>query len=155
MPASSDLTITRFIKAAPAAVWEAWSRPEHLARWWLPAPAECQVVKLDLRPGGGFETKMREGPGAFQPHVQGCFLDIAPQSRIVWTTLMTDGWQPVEPPLALTAIITLQAEANGTRYAARVLHRTPAEAARHDELGFQEGWGTTIDQLAALVTRPQ
>ena len=71
MAESSELTISRFINAAPAKVWRAWSRPEHLAQWWIPHPIECEVVKLDLQPGGGFETRMREGGGAFQPHVEG------------------------------------------------------------------------------------
>ena len=46
----SVLTISRFINAPLALVWKAWSTPEHLAKWWIPAPIECKVVKLDLRP---------------------------------------------------------------------------------------------------------
>jgi len=150
---NSELTISRLIGAAPAKVWRAWSRPEHLAQWWIPHPIECEVVKLDLRPGGGFETRMREGGGAFQPHVEGCFLDVVPERRLVFTTVLAEGWKPIEPWLALTAIITFDAEGQGTRYAARVLHRNPAESRKHDEMGFQEGWGTAIDQLAAFVRR--
>ena len=150
-PDASALTIERHIKAPPAMVWRAWSEPDHFAKWWIPAPFECQVVKMDLRPGGGFETLMRQGDAPFQPHVQGCFLDIVPAERLVFTTVLTAGWQPYEPWLALTAIITFAAEAGGTRYASRVLHKTPDEARKHDEMGFQEGWGTAIDQLAALV----
>src|SRR5690606_34413101 len=110
-----ELTIDRYIDAPPATVWKAWSTPEHLEKWWIPAPTECQVVKLDLRPGGGFETRMREGGGEFQPHVDGCFLDIEPEARLVFTTVMTAGWRPVEPWLALTAIITFEAQGRGTR----------------------------------------
>src|SRR5690606_3421692 len=43
-----ELTISRLIAAPPATVCRAWSKAEHLARWWIPAPIECQVVKLDL-----------------------------------------------------------------------------------------------------------
>lgn len=150
---SSTLTISRLINAPPAKVWRAWSRPEHFARWWIPAPIECQVVKLDLRPGGGFETRMREGQGAFQPHVEGCFLDIVPERRLVFTTALAEGWQPIEPWLALTAIITMDAEGNGTRYAARVLHKSVQDSRKHEEMGFHEGWGKTIEQLADFVAR--
>jgi uncharacterized protein YndB with AHSA1/START domain len=145
------LTISRHIKAPPATVWRAWSEPDHFAKWWIPAPIECQVIKLDLRPGGGFETRMREGDGPFQPHVAGCFLDIVPASRLVFTTVLTEGWQPFEPWLALTAIITLTPDSAGTLYAARVLHRNAAEAAKHDEMGFQMGWGMALAQLSAHV----
>ena len=149
----TELTISRIINAPPSTVWKAWSKPEHLAKWWIPAPIECKVVKLDLRPGGGFETLMREDDGAFQPHVEACFLDILPAQRMVWTTTLAEGWQPIEPWLALTAIITLEAEGNATRYSARVLHKTPADSRKHEDLGFHEGWGTTIDQLAAFAER--
>jgi uncharacterized protein YndB with AHSA1/START domain len=149
----SELTIARFIKAPPAIVWKAWSTPEHLAKWWIPAPIECKVVKLDLRPGGGFETRMREGGGEFGPHVEGCFLEIVPEARLIFTTVLTEGWHPAEPWLALTAIITFAAEGSGTHYAARVLHRNAADARKHEEMGFNEGWGTTIDQLAAFAAR--
>ncbi len=150
---SPELTISRFISAPPAKVWRAWSTPEHLAQWWIPEPIECQVVKLDLRPGGGFETRMRQGDGDFEPHVEGCFLDVVPEQRLVFTTALGEGWQPLEPWLALTAIIAFEAEGDGTRYSARVLHKTPADSRKHEEMGFYDGWGTTIDQLAAFVAR--
>lgn len=148
-----ELTISRFINAPPAKVWKAWSTPEHLAQWWIPEPIECQVVKLDLWPGGGFETRMRQGDGDFEPHVEGCFLDVVPERRLVFTTVLGEGWRPLEPWLALTAIITFEPEGEGTRYSARVLHKTPADSRKHEEMGFYEGWGTTIEQLAAFVAR--
>lgn len=148
---TSELSIVRFIKASPAVVWKAWSTPEHLAKWWIPAPIECKVVKLDLCPGGGFETLMREGDGAFQPHVEGCFVDVVPEARLAFTTMLTEGWRPAEPWLAMTAIMTFEAEGAGTRYTARALHKNPEEARKHDEMGFQEGWGAALDQLATLA----
>jgi uncharacterized protein YndB with AHSA1/START domain len=148
---NNELSISRLINATPGKVWKAWSRPEHLARWWIPHPMECKVIKLDLRPGGGFETRMREGDGDFKPHVEGCFLEVVPEQRLVWTTALAEGWRPTEPWLALTAIITFAAESEGTRYSARVIHKDAADSRKHEELGFQEGWGKTINQLAAFV----
>jgi uncharacterized protein YndB with AHSA1/START domain len=130
---AAELTIARFIQAPPAKVWKAWSTPEHLAKWWIPAPIECH--------------------GEFRPHVEACFLEVVPEARLIFTTTLTEGWRPAEPWLALTAIITFSAEGSGTRYAAHVLHRNAADARKHEEMGFQEGWGTTIDQLAAFVSR--
>lgn len=148
-----ELTISRVIKAPPAIIWNAWSRPEQLAQWWIPRPMECKVLKLDLRPGGGFETRMREGDGEYQPHVEGCFLDVVPEQRLVWTTALSEGWKPIEPWLALTAIITIKAEGSNTRYSARVLHKSPEDSRKHEDLGFHPGWGTVIGQLASLVER--
>jgi uncharacterized protein YndB with AHSA1/START domain len=154
MTNDTTLTISRLIAAPPSAVWNAWSVPENLAKWWIPAPIECQVVTLDLRPGGGFVTRMREaGAADFQPHVDGCFLEAIPEKKLVFTTVLTEGWQPTEPLLALTAILTFAAQDGGTLYSARVLHKTPEDSAKHDEMGFYEGWGTAIGQLAGLVER--
>jgi len=154
MTNDTTLTISRLIAAPPSAVWDAWSVPENLAKWWIPAPIECEVATLDLRPGGGFVTRMREaGAADFQPHVDGCFLDVVPEERLVFTTVLTEGWQPAEPWLALTAILTFEAQDGGTLYSARVLHKTPEDSAKHDQMGFYEGWGTAIGQLAGLLER--
>lgn len=150
---ASALSISRLIDAPPAKVWKAWSTPEHLAKWWIPDPIQCKVIKLDLRPGGGFETRMSQDGGPFQPHVEACFLEIVPEQRMVWTTSLSEGWKPTEPWLALTAIISFTAEGRGTRYSARVLHKNAADSSKHEEMGFQEGWATTIDQLAAFAAQ--
>jgi uncharacterized protein YndB with AHSA1/START domain len=150
---NSAIEISRLIKAPPSAIWKAWTVREHFEKWWIPEPIECRVIKLDVRPGGGFETRMREGAGDFQPHVEGCFLEVVPEERLVFTTVLSEGWRPAEPWLALTAIMTFTPEGNGTRYAARVLHKNAADSKKHEDMGFHEGWGATIDQLAALVER--
>lgn len=150
----SELTISRHIAAPPSTVWDAWSDPAKLARWWIPAPIICRVDKLDLRPGGGFVTQMRdEGAADFQPHVDGCFLEAIPEQRLVFTTVLTEGWQPAEPWLAMTAILTFEAKDGGTLYSARVLHKHPEDCAKHEEMGFSEGWGTVLGQLATLLER--
>ena len=41
MTNDTTLTISRLIAAPPSAVWNAWSVPENLAKWWIPAPIEC------------------------------------------------------------------------------------------------------------------
>jgi uncharacterized protein YndB with AHSA1/START domain len=150
---NNELSISRLISASPAKVWKAWSRPEHLANWWIPEPIECKVMKLDLRPGGGFETLMREGEEEFKPHVEACFLEVVPEQRLVWTTTLSEGWRPTEPWLALTAIIGFLEEGECTRYSARVMHKNGADRRKHLELGFEKGWGTTIDQLATFVEK--
>jgi uncharacterized protein YndB with AHSA1/START domain len=152
MSDKTTLTISRQIAAPPAAVWNAWSVPANLEKWWIPGPIACQVVKLDLRPGGGFETRMREdGAVDFQPHVEGCFLEAIPEQRLVFTTVLKEGWQPIEPWLAITAILTFEAKDGGTLYSSRVLHKSPEDSSKHEEMGFYEGWGAALGQLAALL----
>lgn len=147
-----DLSISRFIAAPPQRIWAAWTQPRQLERWWIPAPMECQVVELQVRPGGGFVTRMREaGSSDFVPHLDACFLAVEPECRLIWTTCLKGGWRPAKPWLALTATITLTPEAGGTRYDAHVMHDSAAERARHESLGFHAGWGGVIDQLDAML----
>ena len=147
-----DLRITRLIKAPRAIVWKAWTTPEHLKEWWCPKPWTTQLRGFDLRPGGVFDTLMR-GPDGDESSNPGLFLEIVPQERIVFTTALTEGWRPGTPWLSITAIITMEDEAGGTRYTARVLHKDDEDRRRHEELGFEDGWGTCIDQLGELAGR--
>jgi uncharacterized protein YndB with AHSA1/START domain len=151
MTSQCELTISRLIQAPRASVWRAWTDPKAFEKWWIPEPMACRVVTMDLRPGGGFETLMSEDGGKFVPHLEGCFLEIVPQERIVFTTVLNAGWRPSEPWLAMTSIVTMSDEGRGTRYVARALHKNPSDSRKHDEMGFQEGWGTTIDQLGRLA----
>lgn len=152
MTDTSELGISRIIKAPRAAVWRAWADPALFEKWWIPGPMTCKVVTMDMRPGGGFVTLMREEGGDFQPHMEGCFLEVVPQERIVFTTVLKEGWQPFEPWLALTSIITLQDEEADTRYVARALHRNPEDSKKHEDMGFMDGWGRAIDQLARVAS---
>ncbi|WP_292531773.1 SRPBCC domain-containing protein [Methylocystis sp.] len=44
-------------------------------------------------------------------------------------------------------VLTMADEGSGTRYIARVMHKSDAERRRHEELGFYDGWGACITQL--------
>lgn len=148
--ADLDLTITRVIKAPRAAVWSAWTNPSSLEKWWIPEPSRCRVVDLDLRPGGSFVTQISENGGEFVPHVRGCFLAVDEFERIVFTDSLVAGWRPAVEPF-MTAVITMRDAPTGTEYSAHVMHRTRADRSLHEELGFYDGWGTVIEQLARLL----
>lgn len=147
-----DLRIARVIRAPRAIVWRAWADPARFEKWWVPAPARCQVVRMQIKPGGAFETLISERGEAFAPHISGCFLAADEERRIVFTNALTGGWRPAENAF-MTAVITLADHADGTDYAAHVMHRNDADRAMHEEMGFCDGWGTVAAQLAALVER--
>lgn len=149
-----DLTITRVIRAPRAAIWRAWTDPAKLEQWWIPAPAKCQVQALDLRPGGAFETLYSEDGASFGPHVNGCFLDVVEGERLVFTDTLHGGWRPADAPF-MTAVITLRDHPEGTEYAAHVMHKSQADRDNHEEMGFYDGWGTVIAQLATLVEQQE
>jgi uncharacterized protein YndB with AHSA1/START domain len=147
-----DLTISRIIKAPRSAVWNAWTERRSFEQWWIPAPAKCKVVEMELRPGGALVTQISEDGGKFTPHLSACFLAIDHLERIVFTNALIGGWRPAEQPF-MTAIITLRDHPLGTDYSAYVMHRSVADRDRHEAMGFYDGWGTVGEQLAALVER--
>jgi uncharacterized protein YndB with AHSA1/START domain len=147
-----DLTISRIIKAPRSAIWNAWTEPGSFAQWWVPAPAKCKVLEMDLRPGGALVTEISENDGDFAPHMSACFLDIVDGERIVFTNALIGGWRPAEQPF-MTAIITLRDHPAGTDYVAHVMHKNNADRNMHEEMGFYDGWGTVTAQLAKLVER--
>jgi uncharacterized protein YndB with AHSA1/START domain len=147
-----DLTISRFIKAPRSAVWNAWTNPASFEQWWIPAPAICKVVEMDLHPGGSLVTEISENGGEFMPHLSACFLAIDEGERIVFTNALVGGWRLAEQPF-MTAIVTFRDHPDGTDYVSHVMHKNNADRNMHEEMGFYDGWGTVIGQLARLVER--
>jgi uncharacterized protein YndB with AHSA1/START domain len=146
-----DLTISRIIPASRAQVWDAWADPRNLEQWWVPAPGLCKVITLELRAGGSFLTEYSEGAGKpFGPHIDGCFLAVDHEKRIVFTDTLTGGWRPSKQPF-MTAVISFRDHPKGTEYHAYAMHKSAADRKSHADMGFDDGWGTVADQLAKFV----
>ena len=69
-PRSTTIMVTRLFDAPPSAVFEAWTKAEHVAHWWDPSGAPLAVCEIDLRPGGAFRwinqrDKVMEYSGVF------------------------------------------------------------------------------------------
>jgi len=142
-----DLVLERVVDVAPELVWMAWTQPKHLKKWFTPAPWTVTDCEVDLRPGGIFRTVMRSPEGQEFPNI-GCFLEIVPYERLVWTDTLLPGYRPSQKPF-FSAVLSLQPEGQGTRYTATAIHRDEAGKKIHEDMGFHNGWGTALDQLVA------
>lgn len=150
-----DLVLERVIDVPPAAVWKAWTDPATLMTWFTPAPWKTIECEIDLRPGGIFRTVMQSPDGTTFPNV-GCYLEVVPNERLVWTGALLPGYRPAVVtglPFTFTGIISLAPEGNGTRYTARVMHSDEAGTKAHAAMGFHTGWGAALDQLVAGAKR--
>jgi len=145
-----DLTVSRVIRAPRSVVWAAWSDPARFEQWWVPAPSVCRVREMDLRPGGGFRTEISDDGTTFEPHITACVLAVDDRERIVFTDALVAGWRPAETAF-VTSVITMSDHPEGTEYTATAMHRTGSDRERHEALGFHDGWGTVVGQLARLV----
>ncbi|AWD23042.1 SRPBCC family protein [Fuscovulum blasticum] len=147
---ATDLELVRHLKASPAKIWRCWTEPRLLEQWFAPKPVVTRDVEIDLRPGGSFKTVM-DVPGYGEMPGHGCFLEVVPERRLVWTDLLQGGWRPNGESFGFTAFILLEPEGSGTLYRAVALHRTPTQRDEHEKMGFHDGWGTAADQLDALA----
>ena len=147
-----DLALERVIRAPRRSVWTAWTEPARIEQWWVPAPAQARVERLDVRPGGGFVTRLSDDGVTFVPHVNACFIVVDDLERIVFTNAIDSAWRPASPaPVPMTAEITFGDHPDGTDYRIVVRHGDPAARAHHEKLGFADGWESVTGQLAALV----
>lgn len=144
-----DLVLERVIDVPPELVWRCWTEPEHLKPWFAPKPWTTTHCEIDLRPGGKFATTMRSPEGEDHPG-EGCYLEVVPKSRLVWTDALLGGYRPSPEPF-FTAVLTIEPEGSGARYRAVAIHRDPEARKKHEEMGFHEGWGTVLTQLVAYA----
>jgi uncharacterized protein YndB with AHSA1/START domain len=156
-----DLVLERIVDVPRELVWTAWTTPEHVKKWFTPAPWTTIDCEIDLRPGGIFRTVMRSPEGQEFPNV-GCYLELVKNEKLAWTNALTPGYRPCSrlPPdagecgeIVFTAIIFLEPHGQGTKYTALAIHGEEAGRKKHEEMGFHEGWGKALDQLVAVAKK--
>lgn len=147
---SLDLVLERVVEVRPELVWKAWTEPEHVKRWFTPAPWETIDCEIDLQPGGVFSTTMRSPEGQVMPADPGCYLEIVENRKLVFTDALGPGYRPKSNPF-FTAVILLEPEGSGTRYTAIAMHVDEAAKRKHEEMGFFDGWGKALDQLVDVA----
>ena len=82
-----EIVITRTFNAPARIVFEAWTKPELLKRWWAPASYGVSFLscEADVRVGGSYRFVFAH-PASEQPMAFfGRYIEVAPHSRLVWT----------------------------------------------------------------------
>jgi uncharacterized protein YndB with AHSA1/START domain len=155
-----EIVITRTFRAPARIVFDAWTRPEHVKRWWAPASRGVSLVRcdVDLRPGGTYCYVLALGE-AQRFGFFGKYLEIERPTRIVYT----QGFDPSGGPAPAAilegaarsehAVVTVKFEERegSTRLTAHELY--PSKEALDGALstGMEDGMGESFDQLDALL----
>lgn len=151
-----DLVLDRVAEISPSAIWKAWTTPELFPEWFCPPPWKVVEARLDLRPGGLLYTRMK-GPEEGQEFDNvGCFLEVIPERRLVWTSALGPDFRPTPHNphgFKMTAVIELEPVESGTRYRVTVLHADEESRSRHAAMGFETGWSLALDQLVKLMSQ--
>ncbi|GAA4488516.1 SRPBCC family protein [Microbacterium panaciterrae] len=148
--------IERHVSASPERIWELWTTPEGISRWWAPEGFRTDVTALDLRPGGVLEYTMTAVAPEQVAFMEQNGMPLATESRKRFTeieALTRLGYAsiidfvPGHDPYEQLTQIELHPAEGGTRV---VMHVEPL----HDEVWTQRllaGRANELDNLAALV----
>ncbi len=148
-----DLVLERVVDIPPEAIWRAWTDPERIKKWFTPVPWKTTACTIDLRLGGIFATTMLGPDGAGFDNA-GCYLEIVPNRRLIWTGALAPGFRPRSGagfPFLFTAAIAMEPHPTGARYTATAIHADAEGRAEHAAMGFFDGWGKALEQLVAMV----
>jgi len=145
-----EMTLSRLLDAPADKLFRCWTTPELMKQWFAPKPWTTPVVEVDHRPGGASKIVMKSSEGQEVP-CPGQYLEVIPNRKLVFTDAFTGDWAPKDGAPFMVATISFEPEGDKTRYTATVRHWSEADRAKHEQMGFHQGWGLCADQLEALA----
>jgi uncharacterized protein YndB with AHSA1/START domain len=78
-----ELRITRTLDAPVELIWEVWTKPEHIAKWWGPNGFTNTISKMDIKPGGEWHLVMH-GPDGTDYINKSIFKEVIPFKKLVY-----------------------------------------------------------------------
>jgi uncharacterized protein YndB with AHSA1/START domain len=145
LPRDEQILITREFDAPRHLVYEAFTTPELVKRWWSANRGEVTVAEIDLRVGGTWRYVMVTDDG-FEVGFHGEYREIVPNERLVSTEVF-EGMPDAEAVNTMTL-----AEADGrTTLTILVQHQSKAHRDAHIESGMEAGLQDAMDLLEEVA----
>lgn len=145
-----EILVTRSFDAPPSIVFEVWTNPEYVRRWWSPRSCtEIVDVQVELRVGGLWRYVTRAG--GEQHAFVGRYLEVTPPSRLVYTEIFEPPGQRVDPDDGAIVTVTFEAEGDGTRLVSRSLFPSKEVLDRVLAMGVEGGLRETLEQFDAVL----
>jgi uncharacterized protein YndB with AHSA1/START domain len=131
------LRMERVIATTPERLFELWTDPEELAKWWGPEGFTTPTYSMDVRPGGRWHTTMRR-PDGTEHVVSGIYRAIEPPKRLVFTWGWDDdaGMRGHETEVT----VTFEPAPGGTRM--RLVQQTFVDTDSRNR--HEHGWGSSF-----------
>jgi uncharacterized protein YndB with AHSA1/START domain len=138
-----ELVVTRTFNGPARMVFEAWTKPELLKRWWAPKSTGMSLLscEADVRVGGRYRFEF--GHGASKPMAFfGRYIEVTPHSRLVWTNDESDDG----------AVTTVTFEEKGGKTLLVMHELYPSKEALDGAIaGMEGGMPETFEQLDELL----
>jgi uncharacterized protein YndB with AHSA1/START domain len=151
LPSDEQILVTREFAAPKHLVYQAWTTPELVKRWWNAKRGEVIVAEIDLRAGGKWRYVMVTDNG-FEVGFHGEYLEVVPDERIVSTEVYEGLPDDVSEEDGATVNTATFAEANG-RTTLTILIRATSKASRDAIVasGMENGLQDALDLLEGVA----
>jgi uncharacterized protein YndB with AHSA1/START domain len=159
---ASEFVMSRVFDAPRALLWQCFTDPQRMKQWWGPKGFTVLSSKMDLRVGGTYHYGM-QAPNGGTMWGKFTYREIVPQEKLVFINSFSDEAggvtrHPGSPtwPLYMRSTFTFEdAPGAKTKFTVRwqTLDATEEEQKTFDTLhdSMTQGWGGTMDQLAAYL----
>jgi uncharacterized protein YndB with AHSA1/START domain len=143
-----EIVIARTFDGPARIVFDAWTKPELLRRWWAPCSLGVTLFECDadVRVGGSYRYvfgRDREGAVAFS----GRYTEVAPHSRLVYTQI----FEPMRDAGEAIVAATFDEQRGKTRLVLRGLYPSKQALDATIASGMEQGMRETMEQLEKLV----
>lgn len=143
---SRTVIIERTFKAPLELVWEAWTKPEHIAHWWGPKGMDVKIEEHNFIVGGKWKYTMLM-PDGNEFISEGEYLEIESGKKIVTTANFLPMTENVELHMMF------EAKGEQTQFTFLVVHPTEEYRIQQEKMGIYNGWGSAFDRLEAFLER--
>ncbi|HEY3993243.1 MAG TPA: SRPBCC domain-containing protein [Ktedonobacteraceae bacterium] len=150
-----EFVVERQFTAPRTLMFQVFTQPEHLKRWWAPQPYTIPTCTIDLRPGGIWHYCMRSPEG--QEHwARSVYREIMPPEKLVYTSTFADEHaNPIEGIPEHLTTVTFTEEADKTSVIAHIQFTSTANLKVALDMGMLQGMNVTWDALIGYVQELQ
>jgi uncharacterized protein YndB with AHSA1/START domain len=145
LPTDTQILITREFNAPPHLVYQAYTTPDLVKRWWSGHRGSVTSVEIDLRVGGSWRYVMTANEG-FEVAFHGEYREIVPDERLVSTEVF-EGMPDAE---ALDTLTLTEVDGR-TRMEILVEHAKKEGRDAHIQSGMEEGMQEAMDALEQVA----
>jgi uncharacterized protein YndB with AHSA1/START domain len=144
-----NIVLTRIIDAPRELVFQAWTDPKQMARWWGPKCFINPVCEVDAKPGGALRIVMRAPDGAEYP-MKGVFQEVVESERLVFTNIAVD--QQGNHLLEGLTTVTFAEHEGKTKLTVQTGAVAMVGYASQYLEGMEAGWTQSLERLEELAT---
>jgi len=149
LPTDEQILITREFDAPKHLVYQAFTTPELVSRWWTAKRGEMTTCEIDLRVGGKWRYVMQT-PDGMEVGFHGEYREIVPDERVVSTEIF-EGMPEGVPEEASVNTATFTEEDGRTTLEILVQHSSKQFRDMHVKSGMEDGLQDALDLVEELA----